>query len=56
MYKRCEFEGELCHTRTDFEELHQRIENMKELDGQAPDIVFEATGVYPKTIENFLRD
>ena len=56
MYKRCEFEGELYHTHADFEELHQRIEEMKELDGQAPEIVFEATGVYSKPIEKFLRD
>lgn len=56
MYKRCEFEGELYHTRTDFEELHQRIEEMTLLDGQVPEIVFEATGVYSKPIEKFLRD
>ncbi|MGL4819919.1 MAG: IS110 family transposase [Bacilli bacterium] len=55
-YKQCEFEGELYHTRGDFEELHQRIEEMTLLDGQAPEIVFEATGVYSKSIEKFLRD
>lgn len=55
-YKRCEFEGELFHTRAGFEELHQRMEKMTELDGQAPEIVFEATGVYSKPIEKFLRD
>lgn len=55
-YKQCEFEGELYHTRVDFEQLHQRIEKMKVLDGQAPEIVFEATGVYSKPIEKFLRD
>jgi transposase len=55
-YKQCEFEGELYHTRGNFEQLHHRIEEMKDLDGQAPEIVFEATGVYSKPIEKFLRD
>ncbi|MGN7479876.1 IS110 family transposase [Solibacillus silvestris] len=29
---------------------------MTKLDGQVPDIVFEATGVYSKTVEAFLKD
>ena len=48
-YRQCEFEGELNHTRADFERLHKQIEEITNLDGQAPDIVFEATGVYSKT-------
>jgi len=55
-YKQCEFEGELYHTRVDFEHLHQRIEEIKILDGHAPEIVFEATGIYSKPVEKFLRD
>lgn len=55
-YRQCEFEGELHHTRFDFEQLHQRIEKMTVLDGQPPEIVFEATGVYSKPVEEFLRD
>ena len=55
-YKQCEFEGELEHTRVDFKQLHQRIEEIKVLDGQAPEIVFEATGVYSKPVEKFLCD
>ena len=55
-HKQCEFEGELFHTRIDFEQLHQKIEEIKTLDGQAPEIVFEATGVYSKPIEKFLCD
>ncbi|WP_303985334.1 IS110 family transposase [Niallia circulans] len=55
-YKQCEFEGELEHTRIDFEQLHQRIEKITALDGQAPEIIFEATGVYSKSVEKFLRD
>ena len=38
-YRQCEFEGELNHTRIDFERLHERIEEITKLDGQAPHIV-----------------
>lgn len=55
-YRQCEFEGELEHTRIDFERLHDRIEAIIKLDGQAPDIVFEATGVYSKPVERFFKD
>ena len=55
-YRQCEFEGELNHTRVDFERLHKRMEDIKLLDGQAPDIVFEATGVYSKPVEAFFKD
>lgn len=55
-YKQCEFEGEFYHKRVDFERLHQRIEEITLLDGQAPEIVFEATGVYSKPIEAFFKD
>lgn len=53
-YKQCELEGELTHTRIDFERLHHRIEEMTVLDKQAPEIVFEATGIYSKPLEKFL--
>ena len=55
-YRQCEFEGELLHTRTDFEQLHQRMQEITELDGQAPHIVFEATGVYSKSVESYFKD
>lgn len=55
-YKQCEFEGEIYHARTDFEQLHQRIEQLTMLDGQTPEIVFEATGVYSKPVEKLLSD
>ena len=55
-YRQCEFEGELNHTRIDFERLHERIEEMTKLDGQAPHIVFEATGVYSKLVEAFFKN
>lgn len=55
-YNRCEYEGELNHTRVGFEQLNHRITEITTLDGQAPEIVFEATGVYSKSIEKFLHD
>lgn len=54
--RQCEFEGELQHTRMDFERLRDRIEAIIKLDGQAPNIVFEATGVYSKPVERFFND
>lgn len=55
-YKHCEFEGELEHNLTSFLTLHERLKELTMLDGQAPEIVFEATGVYSKGLEKFLRD
>lgn len=55
-YKQCEYEGEIKHTRSDFQALHERLHQLTILDGQAPEIVFEATGVYSKGLEKFLRD
>ena len=55
-YRQCEFEGELNHTRIDFERLHERIKEITKLDGQAPHIVFEATGVYSKSVEAFFKN
>ena len=52
-YRQCEFESEIAHTRTDFEALHKRMKEIEQLDGQAPEIVFEATGVYSKPVETF---
>ena len=54
-YGQCEYEGELNHTRIDFERLHVRIEELTKVDGQAPHIVFEATGVYSKSVETFFK-
>ncbi|PTQ82699.1 hypothetical protein C8U37_11640 [Trichococcus patagoniensis] len=53
-YQQCEFEGECLHTRAGFDQLHQRIIELTNQDGQAPEIVFEATGVYSKGLEKFL--
>ncbi|MBD8032193.1 IS110 family RNA-guided transposase [Solibacillus merdavium] len=55
-YRQCEFEGELNHTRADFERLHEQMEEIARQDGVAPEIVFEATGVYSKPVEKFFID
>lgn len=55
-YKQCEFEGEIKHTRSSFQTLHEKLSELTTLDGQTPEIVFEATGVYSKGLEKFLRD
>ena len=54
--KVCEYEGELEHTRFAFETLHKRLQVLTIQDGKAPEIVFEATGVYSKGIEAFLKE
>jgi len=54
-YKRCKYEGELEHTISGFQSLKERIESLREQDGQIPDMVFEATGVYSKGLESFLQ-
>lgn len=54
-YRQCEVEGELSHTRVDFERLYKRMEDIQSLDGQTPDITFEATGVYSKPVEEFFK-
>jgi len=55
-YKRCEYECEIKHSRPSFQALHERLVQLTVLDGEAPEIVFEATGVYSKGLEMFLRE
>lgn len=55
-YQRCQFEGELEHTQSGFRSLLERINSLREQDGQTPDIVFEATGVYSRVLESFLQE
>lgn len=52
----CNFEGEVLHTRPSFEQLHGTLQDLIRQDGQAPEIVFEATGVYSQGLEKFLQD
>ncbi|BAU26446.1 transposase [Aneurinibacillus soli] len=54
--RHCEFEGEIRHTRSDFEGLHACMEKLIEQDGEQPSIVFEATGVYSRQLERFMQD
>ena len=53
--QQCQYEGELDHTVTGFQSLEKRIELLRKQDGQTPDIVFEATGVYSQGLESFLQ-
>jgi len=55
-YRQCEFEGEILHNRPSFEQLAIQLEQLTKQDGQAPEIVFEATGVYSKPLEKFCQD
>jgi len=50
-YRQCEFKGELLHTKSSFEALHKTLQSLTVQDGQAPEIVFEATGVYSKALD-----
>lgn len=52
----CRYEGELEHTQTGFQSLKERIDSLSEQDGQVPEIVFEATGVYSQGLEKFLQE
>ena len=55
-YRQCEYEGEITHNRYSFEKLNETLISLTQKDWQAPDIVFEATGVYSKPLERFLGD
>lgn len=55
-YKQCEFEGEILHNRSSFEDLDMTLRDLTNKDAQAPEIIFEATGSYSKGLEKFLQD
>lgn len=55
-YQRCQYEGELEHTVSDFPSLKERIDSLIKQDGQTPAIVFEGTGVYSRGLEHFLLE
>lgn len=55
-HRQCEFEGEILHNRSSFEKLQETLLQLTKQDGQPPEIVFEATGVYSKGLERFLRN
>ncbi|WP_338751673.1 IS110 family transposase [Bacillus sp. FJAT-52991] len=54
-YRQCEFEGEILHTKPSFEALNEKLQTLTKQDGQAPEIVFEATGVYSASLERFFQ-
>ncbi|RXJ02798.1 IS110 family transposase [Anaerobacillus alkaliphilus] len=54
-YKKCEFEGEINHNKLSFKALNEKICEITKLDGQAPEIVFEASGVYSRPLEYFFQ-
>ncbi|MFB5285442.1 IS110 family transposase [Peribacillus sp. Hz7] len=53
--RKCEYEGEFEHTRPAFEAFKKSLIKLRTQDGQAPEIVFEATGVYSAPLERFLQ-
>ncbi|MGE6964252.1 IS110 family transposase, partial [Bacillus thuringiensis] len=53
--KQCVFEGNIKHSKPDFHILHDRIQKLKNKYGQLPKIVFEATGVYSRQLEQFMQ-
>lgn len=53
---RCLYEGEIKHTVSGFRSLKKRIDSLIGEDGQSPEIVFEATGVYSQGLESFFKE
>lgn len=54
--KECVFEGEFNHTKTGFDEVKLRIDQIIISYGVFPEIVFESTGVYSKALERFMQE
>jgi transposase len=54
--RKCELEKEIAHTRPAFVDLKALIEDLKDGYGDLPHIVFEATGVYSRPLERFIRE
>lgn len=52
----CHYEVELEHTQAGFKSLKKRIDSLTDIDGQVPEIVFEATGVYSQGLEKFMQE
>src|SRR5690606_8154925 len=53
--KKCIYEGEIKHSRPEFENLKKRIDRLTEGYGEQPHIVFESTGVYSRQLERFMN-
>lgn len=54
--QQCHYEGEVEHTTVGSRSLKEQINLVRKLDGQLPEIVFEATGVYSQGLERFLQN
>lgn len=54
--RQCEVEKEIDHNRPSFQQLHEILQALTHQDRKAPEIVFEATGVYSKPLERFFQD
>lgn len=54
--RHCEFEGEIRHTRSDFETLHTCIKKVIEQDGEQPSIFLKPRVHYSRQLEHFMRD
>jgi len=55
-FQRCQYEGEIEHTLSGFHDLEAQLESLTKEDGQKPEIVFEATGVYSQGLERLLQE
>lgn len=54
--KQCIFENEIKHSKPEFEKLQKKIHELTNETGKLPKIVFEATGIYSRQLERFMRD
>ena len=54
--KTCIAEKEIQHTRANFAELKQLIDDLTAGCEEVPHLVFEATGVYSRPLERFVQE
>ena len=54
--KKCVLEKEMTHTRSSFLALKELMDELTDGYGEQPHIVFEATGVYSRPLERFMRE
>lgn len=55
-HRQCSYQGTIRHTQAGFKELKDKVSEIYLLNGNPPDVVFEATGVYSRCLERFLRE
>ncbi|PGW56058.1 IS110 family transposase [Bacillus thuringiensis] len=54
--KQCVFESEIKHSKPDFKKLQEKIHKLTDETGESPEIVFEATGIYSRQLEQFMQN